>query len=851
MVSDYNPARIEEYWQNRWDETGLFSAERDENKENKYILSMFPYPSGALHMGHVMNYTINDVVARYYMMNGFNVMTPIGWDSFGLPAENAAIRQGIPPAENIRTNITRMKDQMKMAGWGFDWKRELATSSVDYYGWTQDLFLRFYEAGLVEKKDGSVNWCPSCETVLANEQVQDGSCERCNTGVTQRDLAQWYFLMSKYSQKLLDGHEDCTEWPERVIKMQKEWIGRSEGAMITFEIENHDETIEVYTTRPDTLWGVTFMSMAPQHPLVEKLVAGNPDSDTVLEKVAEMKSLGTSEKEMQVREKEGVFTGAYAINPVNGDRVPIYVGNFVLMNYGTGIVMAVPTHDQRDFEFSQKYGIPRKVVIQPEDTPHPLSAETMTEAYTGDGILEDSGPFSGKHNRDSMADIISWLEDQGFGRKKVHYRLRDWLLSRQRYWGCPIPMVHCDSCGTVPVPQEDLPVRLPENVEFKSGGDSPLAYCDEFVHTTCPSCGKPARRETDTMDTFVDSSWYYLRFCSPDNREAPFSSRDANYWCPVDIYIGGIEHATMHLIYVRFFAQVLHEMGLIDFTEPAKKLFTQGMVCATAHYCPTHKWLAETDVVDECCVHCGEKVTSEVTKMSKTKLNVVDPEDIISKYGADTMRMYILSDTPPVKDRIWSEEGVHGIYRFINRYWNVVTDAMALLSHGDLPAQGKSDKKLLYAAHFALKNIIMSYEDNWQFNTALARAIELTTSIKKLSHDCGKEALEEALSILVQTIAPIIPHVSEELWHMLGNSTSVFESSYPAVNPDALSQDEVTIVVQVNGKMRGKFSCSADASQDEIEKTARELDNVQRFIVEKDIKKVIVIPKKLVNIVAV
>ncbi|ERP38873.1 leucine--tRNA ligase [Chitinivibrio alkaliphilus] len=848
-MSEYIPANIEKYWQDTWEKEGLFSAKTDETKEKKYILSMFPYPSGALHMGHVMNYTINDVVARYYMMKGYNVMTPIGWDSFGLPAENAAIRLGIHPSENIETNIARMKDQMKMAGWGFDWKRELATSSEAYYQWTQELFLRFYEKGLVEKKDGTVNWCPSCETVLANEQVQDGSCERCGTTVSQRDLAQWYFLMSQYAQKLLDGHKNCNEWPERVIKMQKEWIGRSEGATIRFQVEGHDESVEIYTTRPDTLWGVTFMSMAPQHPLVETLAAHADDPDSVLGKVAEMRSLGTSEKELQAREKEGVFTGAYAINPVNGDRIPIYVGNFVLMNYGTGIVMAVPTHDQRDFEFSEKYGITRKIVIQPEDASESFTVANMTEAYTGDGVLVDSGPFTGQNNRHAMNDIISWFEEKGYGRREVNFRLRDWLLSRQRYWGCPIPMIHCPSCGTVPVPRKDLPVQLPENVEFQSGGDSPLAYCEDFVSVACPECGEAARRETDTMDTFVDSSWYYLRFCSAQCDDAPFHSDEVNYWGPVDIYIGGIEHATMHLIYVRFFAQVLNEMGVIDFTEPAKKLFTQGMVCSTAHYCTTHKWLHESDVKDGTCVHCGAVVTSEVTKMSKTKLNVVDPEDIISKYGADTMRMYILSDTPPVKDRIWSEEGVHGIYRFIKRYWAVVQDAIAHLMDPATPDEGASDAAIRYAAHYALEKSIASFEENWQFNTAIARAMELTTTIKKLTPKTGKRSLREAVSILVRTVAPIIPHASEELWQSLGETGSIFSASYPKVDPSALIQDEVTIVVQVNGKMRGKFTAAKDSAKTDLEKRAFEEPNVQKFTEGATVRKVIVIPNKIVNIV--
>lgn len=848
-MEDYNPQSFEKKWQDNWEETGLFNAEMDKSREKKYVLSMFPYPSGALHMGHVMNYTINDVVARYYMMKGFNVMTPIGWDSFGLPAENAAIRLGVPPAENIKTNIAKMKEQMKMAGWGFDWKRETATSSIDYYKWTQWLFLKFHEAGLVEKKDGSVNWCPDCNTVLANEQVHDGHCERCNTEVINKDLKQWYFLMSQYSQKLLDGHDNCGEWPERVVKMQKDWIGRSQGATVSFKLENSDKKIDVYTTRPDTLWGVTFMSMAPQHPLIAELIENAPNKAEIEAKVEEMKALGTSDKEVATREKEGVFTGAYAINPVNGDRVPVYVGNFVLMNFGTGVVMAVPTHDQRDFEFAKKYDIPMKVVIHPKG--ETLIAAEMTEAYTDNGELVDSGEFSGKNNRKVMGDIINWLDKNGYGEKTVNYKLRDWLLSRQRYWGCPIPIVHCDSCGVVPVPVDQLPIKLPDNVEFTHDGDSPLASCEEFVNTTCPTCGKPAKREIDTMDTFVDSSWYYLRYCSPTSDNAPFDKEEANYWGPIDIYIGGIEHATMHLIYVRFFAQVLKELGLIDFTEPTKKLFTQGMVCSEAHYCETHKWLAESEVEDGKCSKCGEPVKSEITKMSKTKLNVVAPEEIISKYGADTMRMYTLSDTPPIKDRTWSEEGVHGIHRFIKRYWETLNSGIDQINSGNAPKDvSAADKELLFKANSALQKIMNSYDENWQFNTAIARVMELVSAFRKSYTDVTAETARTVIDIMLKTMAPIIPHSAEELWAKLGETGSVFEAKFPEVDASALVQDEIKQAVQINGKVRATITVSKDASKEEIEKIAMAQDNVIKHIEGKTVRKVIVIPGKIVNIVA-
>lgn len=854
-MSGYQPNEFEKKWQKKWDEIDLFSAKKDDKKPKKYILSMFPYPSGALHMGHVMNYTINDVVARFYMMQGFNVMTPIGWDSFGLPAENAAIKNGIHPSENIKTNIARMKTQMEMAGWGFDKDRELSTSSEDYYKWTQWLFLQFYKKGLVTQKDGAVNFCPSCKTVLANEQVLDGKCERCGTEVIQKDLCQWYFLMSKYAQKLLDNHEKLTDWPERVIKMQKEWIGRSEGAIVKFKIENSDKEIEIYTTRPDTLWGVTFMSMAPQHPLVEELIKlgekngeNGGDGRQIRAKVEEMKKLGTSEKEVLSREKEGVWTGAYAINPVNGDKVKIFVANFAIMSYGTGIVMAVPTHDQRDFEFAQKYNIEKKVVIQPKDKK--LVANEMTAAYEDDGILVESAEFSGRNNREAMSDIIAYLEKNGFGKKTVNYRLRDWLLSRQRYWGAPIPIIHCEKCGVVPVPESDLPVKLPMDVEFRPDGDSPLARSESFVNTKCPKCGEAAKRETDTMDTFVDSSWYYLRYCSINSQDAPFRKDEANYWAPIDIYIGGIEHATMHLIYVRFFTMVMQELGLIDFDEPAKKLFTQGMVCATAYRCPEHKWLKLEEVNDEKCVKCGKTVEAEVAKMSKSKLNVIDPEDIINKYGADTMRAYILADVPPINDRVWSDEKVAATAKFLSRFWDALSAGLEIIEAGNFGNSADADKELRFATHSALKNIIQSYEENWQFNTALARVMELLNSYRKLYDKVSEKVLRETIEVMVKVLAPITPHLAEEIWSKLGNADSIFKSDFPKVDEAALVQDSLTIAVQINGKMRGTIDIPNGASKEETEKLAREHANVLKHLNGLTIKKVIVVPNKIVNIVA-
>lgn len=849
-MSKYDPVAIESKWQKHWKDKKLFKAEKEAGKKKRYVLSMFPYPSGALHMGHVMNYTISDVIVRYSLMQGYHVMSPIGWDSFGLPAENAAIREGIHPSENIRINIDRMKEQMASAGWGFDWDREVATSNEDYYRWTQWIFLQFYKAGLVEQKQAPVNWCPNCQTVLANEQVKDGSCERCDSTVGQRDLKQWFFSMSKYAPRLLENHATLTQWPDKVIKMQQEWIGRSEGAQVSFTLEGYDEPIEIFTTRPDTLFGVTFMSIAPQHPLVDELIKDHPEKEQVLQSVERMRAQGTSELEILEREKEGVFTGRYAINPVNGENVPIYVANFVLMSYGTGIVMAVPAHDQRDFEFAKKYNIPIRIVIQNED--ESLSEETMTAAYVDDGIMVNSGDFSGRQNREAMSDLIEWLDQKGYGTKTVNYRLRDWLISRQRYWGVPIPVVYCESCGTVPVPEDQLPVALPESVDFKPSGESPLASCESFVNTVCPKCQGPAKRESDTMDTFVDSSWYYLRYLSPRDDTVPFEKDVADAWCPVDIYIGGVEHATMHLIYVRFFAMVMHDLGLINFDEPAKKLFCQGMVCKMAYYCEIHKWLSAEKVNNGLCVDCGNPVRSEITKMSKTKLNVISPEEIIGNYGADTMRMYILADNPPDRDQVWSDEGVLGVHRFVVRLWDTCTGVADLLTNQEKQQSlsGASDKKLRYAGHYALKNCMMVFEESWQFNTAIARIMELLNTFRKEYSNASVTVIKEVATILLKLVSPITPHIAEELWQMIGEDSSIFTTALPSVDQSALALETIRVVVQINGKLRGEFESAPGTPKEELEKQACSLEKVQKHLQGKTIRKVIVVPNKLVNIVA-
>ncbi|MBN1575132.1 MAG: leucine--tRNA ligase [Chitinispirillaceae bacterium] len=851
-MTEYKPSEIESKWQARWEAEGLFSVKTGAARPKKYVLTMFPYPSGTLHMGHVMNYTIGDVIVRRSIMQGYHVLSPIGWDSFGLPAENAAIREGIHPAENIRINIDKMRLQMKGAGWGFDWDREIATSHEAYYRWTQWLFLQLYNAGLAQRKHAPVNWCPNDKTVLANEQVHDGRCERCGTPVEQRDLKQWFFLMSKYAGRLLDNHAQLDGWPDRVLKMQKEWIGHSEGATVAFKLENSDRTVEVFTTRPDTLWGVTFVSMAPQHPLVDSLIKGQADADEKMATIRKMRTLGTSDLEVLNREKEGVFSGHYVINPVNGDRVPLYIANFVVMSYGTGVVMAVPAHDQRDFEFARKYNISIKVVIEPPDGSH-TDPTAMQVAYVDDGTMVASGSFSGRNNREAMNDIIVFLDEHGYGKRTVTYRLRDWLLSRQRYWGAPIPIVYCDKCGEVPVPENQLPVVLPHDVSFKPTGDSPLKECASFMNTTCPKCGGSAVRDPDTMDTFVDSSWYYLRYASARDTAEPFNRGDIDYWCPVDSYIGGIEHATMHLIYVRFFTMVLKDLGLLSFEEPVKNLFCQGMICKTAHYCEKDKWLKETQVREGRCLLCGGPVVSEVAKMSKTKLNVVSPEEIIDKYGADTLRFCVLADNPPDRDQLWSEEGVLGSFRFLRRLWDTIHEVLPRMAKAGMPAAGadlsKEDRELRYATHSAIQRANQGIETNWQFNTAIARTIELTSTVRRLNTTASPFVIREACESILLLIAPIAPHIAEELWERMGNTVSIFRHALPEADEHALTLDELPIVVQVNGKLRGRFTASPEATRTELERKALELERIQPHLQGKTIRKVIVVPGKLVNVV--
>ena len=860
MQEKYPFHTVEPKWQARWRDEKLFIADPEKTDSKFYCLTMFPYPSGVLHMGHVINYTLGDVITRYRILQGHTPLSPMGWDSFGLPAENAAIRTGKHPHDFTDQNITKMTEQMQRAGWGYDWDRELATSHQDYYRWTQWFFLQFYKRELAVKKVAPVNWCSSCETVLANEQVHDGACERCATAVYQKDMSQWFFKMSQYAQRLLDGHSTLRgNWPDSVLAMQEEWIGRSEGARVEFTVKESGDPLSVFTTRPDTLFGVTFMSLAPEHPLIEKLVLGTEHEERVMSAVRAMRQQSTSARDIAEREKVGVWTGCHVINPVNGEEVPLWVANFALMTYGTGAVMAVPAHDQRDFEVARKYDIPIKVVIQRDGDP--LDPATMTEAYVDPGAMVNSGPFDGRNNREAMSDIIAWLAEKGNGEGTINYRLRDWLISRQRYWGAPIPIIYCDDCGIVPVPECDLPVKLPTDVVFREGHGNPLAASDAFVNCSCPTCGKPAKRETDTMDTFVDSSWYFLRYCDPQNQERPFDPEIVNAMMPVDQYIGGIEHATMHLIYARFFTMVLHDLGLVDFQEPFKHLFCQGMVCKTAYYCEEHKWLHEDDVVDGKregdsirdgkCSHCGVPVRSEMTKISKSKLNVVDPDKMFDSFGTDTVRLYMVSDAPPDKMQIWSEAGINGSWRMLNRLWDLVLaalDAIAPVGTAIPVELDPTNRALRRKAHQCIMRVTDAIEGGFQFNTAIARCNELLHQLRSAKGNAHPAVLRAVIETVLKVLSPIVPHFAEELWERIGHTGSIFASGWPGADAEIAKEEHLVIPVQVNGKVRGRLTLAPDADQAAIEASAAAEPGVQKWLEGKTIRKVIVIPGRMVNI---
>ena len=823
----YAPHDIEAKWQKYWEENKTFKVEMDKDKPKSYVLEMFPYPSGNLHMGHVRNYSIGDVIARFRTMKGFNVLHPMGWDSFGMPAENAAIKHNIPPKKWTLENIANMTRQLKALGLSYDWDREVTTCKEDYYKWTQWFFELFYKRGLAVKKESAVNWCDTCNTVLANEQVIDGKCWRCDHEVVKKDLSQWFFKITDYADELLKDLDLLPGWPERVKTMQHNWIGRSEGLEFSFEIPALNDTVAVYTTRPDTAYGVTFMALAAEHPLIKKICENNPKADEINAFCERVRNQSEIERTSSESEKEGVFTGVYCINPFTGRKVEIWVTNYVLYDYGTGAVMGVPTGDQRDWMFADKYGIEKIVTICPIGKE--LKLEEMTCAYEEkEGMLVNSGEFTGMEMHKAMSAIMDKAEAEGFGKRRVNYRLRDWLISRQRYWGAPIPIIYCPHCGEVLVPEDQLPVRLPEDVSFTAGAKSPLATSEEFLHCKCPKCGADATRETDTMDTFLCSSWYYLRYTDAHNDKMPFDKDVNNYWGPVDQYIGGIEHAILHLLYSRFFVKVLRDAGLVDYDEPFSNLLTQGMVI------------------------------KDGAKMSKSLGNVVSPEEILSKYGADTARLFILFAAPPERELEWSDQGVEGSFRFLNRIWRIVQAFETVLEqkvteydHSNL---NEADKDLRRVLHSSIKKVTNDIETRFNFNTAISTMMELVNALyayKEAVKEPNAGLVYEAISDLIKMMSPFVPHITEELWRgAIDANSSVHEQSWPECDEEALKVDNVEIVLQVNGKVRGRLTVPAEATKEELEKIAMADANVQAHIGDATVRKVICVPGRLVNIVA-
>ena len=832
MSKEYQPGKIELKWQKYWNKIKLFQMDPLSAKEKYYCLMMFPYPSAALHVGHGRNYIIGDVLARYKMMQGYNVFTPMGWDAFGLPAENAAIKSGIHPKESTFKNIETMKRQLGAWGVGYDWDREVCSCQSDYYKWTQWIFLQLYQNGLAYKKKALVNWCPSCQTVLANEQVVEGGCERCDTQIVQKDLEQWFFKITDYAERLLEDIEILGDWPEKVKMMQRNWIGKSIGAEIEFPVVDSKLRINCFTTRLDTIYGCTYAVLAPEHPLVAELIKGTACEDEVKSFKAHVLRETRLERAAATGDKKGVFIGCYAINPFTDEKIPLWVADYVLFEYGTGAVMAVPSHDQRDFLFAKKYNLPIRVVIQPEDSL--LKSEEITEAYEGDGLQINSGEFSELPNRVAIERMADLLEEKGWGRRTINYRLKDWLVSRQRYWGAPIPVIYCDSCGLIPVPEKELPVLLPDHVEFRPKGMSPLAENKEFVNTKCPQCQGKARREIDTMDTFVDSSWYFLRYLSPHEKKRPFDKKLVDTWLPVDQYIGGIEHAILHLMYSRFIVKVLFDLGHIGFKEPFQNLFTQGMII------------------------------KDGAKMSKSKGNVVRPDHLIEKYGADTVRMYTLFLGPPERDAEWSDKGVEGAWRFLNRVWRVCTKYAAVvkkqrkkLNEGlnDWQEASPEGKELRQLLHQTIKKVTDDIERDFHFNTAIAAAMEFTNKLylvdEKLFALGGIDALilVESIETIIKILSPFVPHICEELWRLIGGSDSIFTESWLRFDPDCLVKDKQTIIAQVNGKVRAKIEVPAEISKEQLEQETLNDPKMQKFIGDKKIVKVIVVPGRLVNVV--
>ena len=820
MIEKYDFAEIEKKWQKKWKDADIFKTTEDESKEKYYVLEMFPYPSGKLHMGHVRNYSIGDVIARFKTMKGFNVLHPMGWDSFGLPAENAAIKHGAAPSEWTWNNINEMRDQLAELGLSYDWDREVATCHPDYYKWMQWIFIQFYNKGLAYKKENPVNWCPSCQTVLANEQVVDGKCERCGAEVGKKELSQWYFKITDYAERLLSNLEKLPGWPDKVKTMQKNWIGKSIGAEVTFEIEGFDKGLDIFTTRPDTLYGVTYMVLAPEHPYVKELTAGTQYEPAVAAYLDRVQHMTDIERTSTANEKTGEFIGRYAINPVNGKKVPIYISDYVLMDYGTGAIMAVPAHDQRDFEFAKKFGLDIIPVVDTDDPE--IDVYNLKEAFATEGNMINSEMFTGMNNKEAIVKIIDYLEEKGIGKKSINYRLRDWLISRQRYWGTPIPMIYCDSCGWVPEKEENLPVLLPTDVEFTGKGESPLTTSKTFAQAVCPKCGKPARREMDTMDTFLDSSWYFLRYCDAKNDKEAFNPDKVKYWMSVDQYIGGVEHAILHLMYARFFQMALYDLGLVNTEEPFINLLTQGMVI------------------------------KDGKKMSKSIGNVVSPAEIIEKYGADTARLFILFAAPPERELDWSDKGVEGSYRFLNRVHRLVFEFAEQCKSA--PAQykleNKADKELAYAMNYTIKKVSDDVGGRFNFNTAISSIMELVNEMYKYKEGTINQGLfKAAIENLVLVLSPFTPHICEEMWEHLGHDTFIYSEAWPVCDESALVRDTIEIVVQINGKVKEKMDIPAGLGKDELEKLAMENEKVQKLTSGKNVVKVIAVPGKLVNIV--
>lgn len=832
LPSRYDAESIELKWQQYWADNNSFHCEIDKSRPKYYVLEMFPYPSGNIHMGHVRNYSIGDVVARFRRMQGYNVLHPMGWDAFGLPAENAAIKHNIHPGAWTYSNIDNMRSQLKRLGYSYDWRREVATCHPKYYKWEQEFFLKWLEKGLVYRKKAPQNWCPTCHTVLANEQVEDGKCWRCDSVVEQKELTQWFLKITDYADELLADLKKLEGgWPDRVLSMQNNWIGKSVGAEAAFKLENGKGEIKIFTTRPDTIFGVTFMTLAPEHPIVDSLISGVENEAEIRAFITKTRNMDRIARQSDSLEKEGIFTGSYCINPFTGEKVPVWLGNFVLAEYGTGAVMAVPAHDQRDFEFAKKYHIPMKAVISADGKE--IDPADFECAYTEPGIMINSGEFSGTPNEEGKAKIIEALEKNGFGKKTVNFRLRDWNISRQRYWGAPIPVVYCEECGMVPVKQEDLPVLLPLDVKTHEDGRSPLPTFEAFVNTTCPKCGRPAKRETDTMDTFVESSWYFARYTDARNEDAPFSEDALSYFMPVDQYIGGVEHAILHLLYARFFTKVLRDFGYLpkNIDEPFSNLLTQGMVL------------------------------KDGSKMSKSKGNVVDPTEMIAKYGADTVRLFCLFAAPPERDFDWSEAGIEGSFRFLQRVWRLFHEiranifAMKPCSSAKEQADSEAGKAMRLREHATVKKVSDDIGNRYQFNTAIAAIMELVNEMYGLKDELaksenGKAVLSSAMATVIALLSPITPHICEEFWQDLGLEGMACAQPWPEYKEEALQKDVLTVVIQINGKLRGKIDIPASASKEEVEKLAAAEPSVQKHLEGLTIRKIIVIPQKLVNIVA-